>query len=161
AYCHAVSRSKDLATPAERIDLPFVKTGYTDTARPVQINLTDDISLTCYCANGIIANGDVVGETNNIAVREKTKRGSAKDYSPNDLSLAFLLEWEGFRYFTAGDLSGASTSNYLNIESDLITHLDKNILRGNGVTVLKVSHHGSDHSNSDSMLAKLKADTIL
>lgn len=69
-------------------------------ATPLELELGKGtgIKLTCYCANGMLANGtDVLGS------QKSTKQ---KDISPNDVSLAMLLEWGEFRYLTAGDMSG-------------------------------------------------------
>ena len=142
-----------------RVEIPFIKDGFSGKAEPVTLKLGEGtgITLTCYCANGILANGkDILGE------QKKTKR---KDISPNDVSLAFVLEWGEFRYLTAGDLSGDhDISSYYNIEQHLVDYLtDPNDgpLRNKSITVFKASHHGSEHSNHEDLLKTLKPETII
>jgi hypothetical protein len=74
----------------------------------------------------------------------------AKPYDPNDMSIALILEWGEFRYFTAGDLSGdASKTSYYDVEPGLVKYLQgaDMPLNGGKIKVLKVTHHGSEHSN--------------
>src|SRR5262249_53961451 len=96
---------------AARIPIPFIEKGFAGKAEPFVHKLGDTgITLTCYCANGILADG-----TNVLEVQRKNKK---RTISPNDVSLAMILEWGDFRYFTAGDLSGdESISSYYDIES--------------------------------------------
>jgi len=142
-----------------RVEIPFIKDGFSGKAEPLTLRLGEHtgITLTCYCANGILANGkDILGE------QKKTKN---KDISPNDVSLAFVLEWGDFRYLTAGDLSGdRDISSYYNIEEHLVnylTDLTNGPLRNKSITVFKASHHGSEHSNHADLLKTLKPDTII
>lgn len=142
---------------AERIAIPFIEKNFNlKTAKPLELELGKGtgIKLTCYCANGILANGtDLLGAQ---------KRKKNKDISPNDVSLAFVLEWGDFRYLTAGDLSGdRDLSSYYNIEEGLVNYLTAGPLRGKSVTVFKASHHGSEHSNHQDLLNKFKPDTII
>jgi hypothetical protein len=82
--------------------------------------------------------------------------------SPNDLSLAFILEWGDFRYFTAGDLSGdLSLTRYANIEEPLITYLRSQqqlTAHGKPITVMKATHHGSNHNNYPAEMRRVLKD---
>lgn len=162
-----------LRAGAQRRELPFVnKANFVDGALdqahsgPVTIDLVPGaappVTLSCFCAAGVLANGTnvlwqnvrqrVLGGADNkpdeaqeTAVADKIERGLAL-VSPNDHSLALLLEWGEFRYFTAGDLSGDLTlTRYANIEEPLVEYLAA--LGKLPVTVMKANHHGSDHSN--------------
>ena len=93
------------------------------------------LKLTCFSADGVLSKGrDILGPQLNAKGRTT---------NPNDHSIAFLLQWGNFTYYTAGDLSGDLTKiRYYNIEEDLINYLSVQ-----GVSAMKASHHGSDHSS--------------
>lgn len=160
-YASTVQANRVGAEAARLLAIPFIA---ADAVLPgagapfvVKLGETTGITLTCYCANGILASGkDVLGEQ---------KRQKNRAPSPNDLSLAFVLEWDGFRYFTAGDLSGDLTKkSYYDIESALITYLTDTTngpVKDKGVSVLRVSHHGSEHSNQPDLFTKLKPQVII
>ncbi len=141
---------------ATRIKIPFVNSKLDADKKPFRIRLGhDDIHLVCYSANGILADGQNV-----LAAQRKTKRMKA---NPNDLSLAFVLEWGKFRYFTAGDLSGdGGQSSYYDIESSLVAYLAKqNVFPSDAVSVFKASHHGSEHSNQLGLLKLVNPSTVV
>lgn len=133
---------------ASRIEIPFInKDNSKKKDGPLQIDLGvgTNIRLTCYCANGILANGT------NVLKMQKNEANS-KGIDPNDLSLAFVLEWDDFRYFTAGDLTGDTKFQlYYNVEKPLVDYLTGTggPLKGKPITVLKVNHHGSEYSSYD------------
>ncbi|GHO90557.1 hypothetical protein KSF_006050 [Reticulibacter mediterranei] len=146
---------------AKRMKIPFI-----DNENPVNGPLTiklgtgTGIELICYCANGVLADG--------VNVLNGQKASKRRALNPNDLSFVFILEWENFRYFTAGDLSGDKTlKSYYNVEESLIAYLEK--LGKLPVTVLKVTHHGSEYSSypassdttKDGFLDKLRPDTLI
>jgi beta-lactamase superfamily II metal-dependent hydrolase len=140
---------------AARIPIPFIEKEFKGKAEPLIHKLSDTgITLTCYCANGILADGtDVLGS------QKKTKQ---KGISPNDVSLAMILEWGDFRYFTGGDLSGDELIKaYYDIEPHLLKYLDEGPLKGKKITVFKASHHGSEHSNKTGLLNRLSPETIV
>ncbi len=193
-----------------RHNLPFLsKANYNaqgvlaaNHAGPVTINLAppSGITLTCYCAGGVLANGtnallqNVVrrvlrqfNKPNNnlneagiqaladgtpITEAHLSKRGQntfekrvAKEMtlvSPNDLSLAFILEWGNFRYYTAGDLSSdLSLTRYANMEEPLVAYLlTRGELAANGkpITVMKATHHGSNHNNYPAQVRRAVAN---
>ncbi|HEX2220059.1 MAG TPA: hypothetical protein VHG35_14755 [Gemmatimonadales bacterium] len=187
-----------------RLEIPFVKKSHfspdgktlQNGAGPLIIELvpnSDEVTLTCYCAGGVLADGtnalredaefwalqsqrkhpdmpknvmdkmnsaktrgDTVGLLSEITdsrlratLEEKVEEELAK-VNPNDLSLAFLLEWKpkDFRYWTAGDLSGdLSRTRYANIEEPLVGYLQREKLLHLPITVMKATHHGSNHNN--------------
>jgi hypothetical protein len=145
---------------AKRVNLPFLEAG-NHTAGPVEITIAKDITLTCYCGDGYLANGtDVIVDQN--------KGSHPAQLDDNDLSLGFLLKWDKFIYYTAADLSGDTTrKTYYNIEAPLVAYLKKDVLKGTNVTVAKASHHGSDHStypaysSTTSFFDSMKPDTII
>ncbi|WP_372368833.1 ComEC/Rec2 family competence protein [Candidatus Uabimicrobium sp. HlEnr_7] len=72
----------------------------------------------------------------------------AQAHSENDYSYGFLMQFEGFKYFTSGDLGGKAPA-YLDIESLLMNYFktwpeDKSF----HFCALKVNHHGSAHSTN-------------
>ena len=153
---------------ATRKEIPFTtadndknKTG----ALEIELGVGTGIKLTCYCANGILANGT------NVLKNQKGKQRD-QEYDPNDLSLAFILEWGDFRYFTAGDLTGdTSFASYYNVEKPLVEYLTGKggpLEGGKTITVLKVDHHGSEYStyqNEDdegnTFLKALKPEVVI
>lgn len=149
-------------TAPRRIPIPFIESDFKlKDATPLEVELGTGtgIMLRCYCANGILANGeDVLGT-------QSRKKKKPSTINPNDLSLAFILEWGDFRYFTAGDLSGdPSLTSYYDIETKLLEYLKSPTgpLRDNKtITVFKASHHGSAHSNQPLLFTYLKPDTTV
>jgi hypothetical protein len=146
---------------AQRLEIPFIRKDASGTMGPLVIKLGGDVNgatLTCYCADGVLADG-----TNVLATQKASKDRS---FDPNDLSLAFILEWGTFRYFTAGDLSGDPTlQSYYNMENKLVTYLQA---QGKlPVTAMKVTHHGSERSSyfdtdtNTGFLDALKAATLI
>jgi hypothetical protein len=146
-----------------RIPIDFIKKGFKGQPEPKEIELApgtgESIKLICYCANGILANGT------NVLTGQK-----AKTINSNDLSTALILQWDDFLYFTAGDLSGdTEEGSYYNIETPLVDYLtapgssrgEPGPLFGKRITVLKASHHGSEHSTQERLLKKLLPDTIV
>jgi hypothetical protein len=143
---------------AKRFPITFIEKSFDlKKAEPLKLGLggkDTGITLTCYCANGILAKGD------DVLGGQRTTRN--KPINPNDVSLAFVLEWGDFRYFTAGDLSGDRTLNsYYNIEEPLVKYLIEGPLKDKKITVFKASHHGSEHSNHDELLKAFKPETII
>jgi hypothetical protein len=142
---------------AKRLKLPFVAAKTAGGKKPFSFELGyKEITLTCYCANGILADGqDIVGPK---------KKKKNREPSPNDLSLAFVLKWGDFRYFTAGDLSGEDTTVYFDVETSLVTYLKKQkpaVFPPGAVSIFKASHHGSAHSNQAELLKFVNPQTIV
>ncbi len=86
--------------------------------------------------------------------------------SPNNYTLAFILEYGTFRYFLGGDMSGESDeiTEYNDQEIDLINYLMNTKFKEpvfpyntkeqsfGHVCGIKINHHGSRHSNYDDFL---------
>ena len=140
----------------QRVSIPFIEKGFAGDAAPVVIELGtgSGITLTCHCANGILADGkDVLG---------KQYGNRKKAISPNDTSLGLLLKWDDFTYLTMGDLSGdVYQSDYYDIERKFVDYLAAGPLNGKTLSVYKASHHGSEHSSQDYLFTKLKPDTTV
>jgi competence protein ComEC len=84
---------------------------------------------------------------------KKFKTGNFQPKSENDLSLVFLMNFQGFTYFTGGDIGGPSVAgNY----SDGETPISQYLRFKNGANFhfcsFKVSHHGSAESTSPGFL---------
>jgi hypothetical protein len=117
-----------------------------------EINLENGAKLICVASNSAVYNdaGTFRGGTN-----------------PNDYSLAFVLYYKGFRFFTGGDISGISDKEcnpYKDVETSLATGLAAvpELRRRVGGTAddghicgLKVSHHGSRCSSNDVFLNRI------
>lgn len=67
----------------------------------------------------------------------------------NDQSIAAVVHFGEFDVMMAGDLSGFKTPRYQDIETPVSKLVGQ-------VEVLKINHHGSDHSSNSRWLAKLK-----
>ncbi len=161
-----------------RIEIPFAKAAnYTngvlnegcDGPKVVDLVPGGEVQLTCWCAAGVLPNG-VNALRESVKKRILRRNGRADNgsdltqeeqaqlegladlelekVSPNDLSLAFILSWGGFRYFTAGDLSGdLSLTRYANVEEPLVAYLLAQYPAVIPITVMKATHHGSNHNN--------------
>lgn len=125
----------------------------------------NDIQMKCVASNSFVAGDPNFNKTN--------KRGGK---NANDYSLAWVIKYKNFKYFTGGDLSGFSTikiniskgktpkykpvcSNYNDIETSLAAKLPAvDIMNGSGhVCSFKVSHHGSRCSSNRAFLDVLSA----
>ena len=156
----------------ERVEIPFIKNDKKhDDNKPLKLRLVneeDAITLTCYCANGILANGtNVLGDKLNtsnsangiLANGTNVLKGKINtSNSANDHSLAWILKYNDFRYFTAGDLSGEDTARYVNVEGPLVKYLSEDILKENKIDVLKATHHGSAHNTYGNMKEENKME---
>jgi beta-lactamase superfamily II metal-dependent hydrolase len=110
------------------------------------------IKLTCVAQNGWADGG--------WQAQSKSGTDLNTPKSENDLSFAFYLQYNAFRYLTAGDCGGVA-DRYSNLEKPIADYL-KRTYKKNGDTPefhlcsYKVSHHGSDHSTKDDFLAIVK-----
>jgi beta-lactamase superfamily II metal-dependent hydrolase len=175
AYVTYIGRGLQQDTPAVREPIPFLRAGFQGKADPLRMELGTGtgVWLVCYAAGGVLANGqdvdyasDQAPNVNNEIRRQKAQRNLAVD--PNDLSIAWVLEWEDFLYFTAGDLSGDTTGlSYYNVEQPLAEYLfgAGGPLDGKRITVLKTTHHGSERStwgtDTDGFLSRARPDAVI
>ena len=95
-----------------------------------------NIRIQCLSANGV-ANG------------ESFVTGS-KPKNENDLSFSFMVTFNGFHYFTGGDIGGGSP--YLDGETPIADYVVDNYPDPFHACFLKVSHHGSYHSTNERFL---------
>gem|GEM_PF-6604370 len=177
---------------ATRIPLCFLEKALTPERKYVEIRLDDaydqvggqKIRMMCIAGAGVISNmsDDPSVDTFNDFLRneeieknkKRKKKVKRKPYSPNDSSLCFLIEWDIggklFKYLTCGDLSGIDNSSYNNMEIPLLEGMEKSGLIGDGLTAMKMNHHGSGNNNhwieytdgsSSSYFMSLKPTTII
>lgn len=86
--------------------------------------------------------------------------GSVHPLNPdeeNESSIALLIEYDKFRYLTAGDLTGGGFSGTVDTK-DLETHLAEIV---GPISVLHLNHHGSETSNNANYLDDLAPDAAI
>ena len=139
----------------ERIPIPFLKKEEeTDDGKPYEVPLKllseklakhkafQSFRLLCLCGAGKLPDG-----TNVMTDWGNNKNRNLKQSNPNDYSLAWHIEWDGFRYYTGGDLSGdLTTQKYFNIEEPMVEYLHA-LKDDYQVDALKADHHGSTNNN--------------
>lgn len=103
------------------------------------LSFDNGINIVALIANGVLANGE--------------KIDISPDYE-NAHSIGLLLTFNGFRYFTYGDLPGGGGEAPYTTQ-DLETPLAKLI---GEIDVLHISHHGSNTSTNENLLAALKPE---
>jgi len=144
----------------------FLEVATTTTAGAVQtmplgqiVDLGDGAKITA-----VAVGGQVIGQP---------KPSSPLD--ENDMSVALLVQYNGFDYITAGDLGGGNdgdagctgrtTTSQENIESllawALIPKGGGGLLTQNGVEVLHVNHHGSESSTNHEWMNRLSPAVAL
>ncbi len=96
------------------------------------IDLGGGATLTCLATDGSVLGTGVVPSATS---------------SENDLSNAWLLSFNEFRYFTGGD-SGGETTYYADLETPISLVVGK-------VDAFKVNHHGSKYSTNQTFLNAL------
>jgi beta-lactamase superfamily II metal-dependent hydrolase len=102
------------------------------------LDLGGGVTMKCLATNGEVINyGSVSGASG----------------SENDLSLGWLLTYNGFQYFTGGDLGG-ETSPYADNETPLATQVGD-------VDVMKIDHHGSHFSTNQTFVNNLKPEVAI
>jgi len=70
-------------------------------------------------------------------------------HSENDLCVALKVEYQGFDFFVAGDLSGRTNGSYTDIETSVAPEVGR-------VEVLRVDHHGSNNNTNQCFLDSLR-----
>jgi beta-lactamase superfamily II metal-dependent hydrolase len=90
--------------------------------------------------------------------------------SQNDYGCGWILQYGGFRFFTAGDISGYNVNSYRDIETPLVdsivvrdkatfTKLDGSALNKGHICCFKSSHHGSKNSSNNHFLSIITPQT--
>lgn len=107
-----------------------------------------NISFICLAANGV-----TIGMNGEPEVfLDPSGNDKYKVKSENDLSFAWLLSFQGFHYFTGGDIGGGG-GGYANGETPIAAYMGSFFPTHNfHVCAMKVSHHGSAHSTNDLFL---------
>jgi beta-lactamase superfamily II metal-dependent hydrolase len=99
------------------------------------IDLGEGVTVTCVALNG---NGQVSSPFDNSS-------------EENEYDVCLLVEYGGFDYFQAGDLTGGNTTSYADIETSV------GPLVGD-VDVYHVSHHGSESSSNPNFMQAVQAE---
>lgn len=88
---------------------------------------------------------------------DRTRHTGGDPNNANNYSLAFILEYGAFRYFTGGDLGGEDVGAYYNHETPLAKELERLDAAHHGhVCAMKANHHGSNHSNNADLFRVLR-----
>ena len=96
----------------------------------------------------VAINGEILGGKR---VNVFKKNGEPTDV--NSVSIAIVIEYGKFRYFTAGDISGGG-NNTPDVESPVADVVGR-------VDVMKSNHHGSATANNPYLMNKLRPKQIL
>ncbi|MBF0362493.1 MAG: MBL fold metallo-hydrolase [Oligoflexia bacterium] len=90
-----------------------------------------------------------------ITLNKKNKSASSTtSINPNSLSLAMVISYGKFKYYTGGDLTGAIKAKTPDLESLVANTIGS-------VDVMKSNHHGSAGSNNLYFLSTLKPKHVL
>lgn len=92
-----------------------------------------DVLVTCIASGGV-----VMGEQN-----------AQPGHDENDMSVALLIAWEGFRLFVGGDIESFTEEKIASI--DAVTDVD----------VYQANHHGSHSSTSAAFIADLSPSVVV
>lgn len=107
--------------------------------------------MQCVAANGYVIDGN----TPTCGMRNVGVTTCGKPRNENDLSFAWVIEFDDFRYFTGGDIAGVNTGEW-NLEQRIVDYykIKKGLAPTNGapypyhMCAMKVSHHGSVTSST-------------
>ena len=117
---------------------------------PLRFSINDDVEIVCISGSGAISDGK---STTDIFYGVESKGYTEID--ANATSLGFVLRFEDFRYFTAGDLSG-------DVSTVFADKMAKNAIDNDGAaTFMKANHHGSLANNPDKLLNVIDPDAII
>lgn len=100
-----------------------------------------NMSMLCVASNGCVL------KTGGSGIYTCPQESSPDE---NDYSFAFLLQFNSFKYFTAGDLGGAPP--YLDLETPLISYFKTWNVNDFHFCGFKASHHGSGNSNNQAFV---------
>ncbi len=99
------------------------------------IDLGEDVTVTCLALNG---NGQLPSPYNNSSYE-------------NEYGVCLLVQYGGFDFFVAGDLTGNPDSGYEDIETSLAPMVGD-------IDVYRVNHHASDSSSNAFFLQNVQAE---
>lgn len=90
------------------------------------------------------------GSANPVRINIAAYNGAGlRTKNENDRTVVAVVHFGNFNAMMAGDLSGANTSRYRDIETRVSRRVGQ-------VEVYKINHHGSEHSSNATWLRKLK-----
>lgn len=101
------------------------------------LNRPANMSMVCVAANACVL--QTYGSSG-------IKCAANQNLDENDYSFAFLLSFEGYKYFTGGDIGGAPP--YLNMETPMVNYFETWPIMDFHFCTYKASHHGSPHSSN-------------
>ncbi len=106
-----------------------------------------NIKFNCLAANGVTIRGN-----NPIVFLKSVGVNKFKVDSENDLSFVWMLSFQGFHYYTGGDIGGGG-GGYVDGETPVVNYMGSFFGgRSFHMCAMKVSHHGSTHSTNDTFL---------
>jgi hypothetical protein len=114
------------------------------------IDLGDGATATIVCSSGWVANNPIrisgTDGTSSLAV--------------NGRSMGIYIQYKGFDYVVAGDLTGNESPYMEQALKDLLVSIS-DTPAGDPVDVLRINHHGSDSSSEQSYLNSLKPEVVI
>jgi beta-lactamase superfamily II metal-dependent hydrolase len=121
-------------------------TSYANAVAPKRLTISDSqvidlgggVTVTCVGLNG---NGQLSPPFDD-------------KYDENDLCVALLVEYQGFKFFVAGDLSGTNSSSYHDIETSMGYEIGD-------IDVYRVDHHGSASNSNDTFLSTIEPEAAI
>lgn len=127
----------------------------TDAPLPSTAAYNDYASAAAAAGRVTIDLGQVIDLGGGVTLTCLAVDGEVLDYGPvpdadsneNDLSIAFLLSFERFQYYTGGDCGGESSS-YADLETPLAPLVG-------GLDAFKINHHGSAYSTNQTFVNAL------
>lgn len=130
----------------------------TDLGKKLVVGNIGDEPVTLEC---------VAGWGNTLGAGTIVANPSPGKVSPNNFTLAFVLEFGQFRYFIGGDLGGDDGSSYIDQEKPLSTFFayqypsswswNHTTEKAGHICGFKGNHHGSSYSNGNSFMAGLSS----
>jgi hypothetical protein len=111
----------------------------------------EKIYMFCVVAYGLTTSaGNGTYDTCFLPLQNKAGKNVYTPKSENDLSIGFLIRFEGYNYLTSGDLGGVSGGGYVNGETPMTNGIRSGLKFPTDYHICsnKVSHHGSQESTS-------------
>ena len=114
--------------------------GHRRTLKVGQVtDLGGGASIKCVAENGVVLGHGAVPKATG---------------DENNLSVAWVLTYKHFRYFTAGDCAGQNSSPYVDMETPLASVVGR-------VDAMKIDHHGSATSVNTTLVGTLSATAAI
>ncbi len=114
------------------------------------IDLGDGATATIVCSSGWVA-----GNPERVS-----GSGGSSSLAINSRSVGLYVEYKGFDYLVAGDLTGNEGPQVEQALADLLTMIC-NTPAFDPLDLLRLNHHGSDSSSSEYFLEAMKAENVI